>query len=133
MITSKLYQFFRWLDIVIIVLCAWLYFGDSRDTNSPTIFLGVELFLVAHAWWCFNFIDIYEDPDGRLYCYFRGTQMNIPADRTIGKIPLIVARVNYSYYRIGYISFRDEVARRRIKFFLIKSGDWHLLEDHEFA
>jgi hypothetical protein len=58
MITSKLYLFFRWLDIVIIVLFAWLYLADSRPDNSPTIFLGVELFFAAHAWWRFNFFMI---------------------------------------------------------------------------
>jgi hypothetical protein len=88
----------------------------------------IEAALVVFIWGLFNFVDLFREPDDCLCCYFRGSRLIIPAERRIGKLP-VVARDNSRHYTVGYISYRNEAGKRQLKFFILPKADWHLVEE----
>jgi len=130
MVTSKLYKFFGPLFLLGMVLVSVAFFskGSARSVWGYISYILIEAALVTFCWALINFVDLYREPDDCLYCYFRGSRLMIPPARHIGKLPA-VAFDNSRHYTIGYISFRDEAGKKKLKFFMLPKADWHLIEE----
>jgi hypothetical protein len=119
-ITSKLYIVLGLGYGAAIAVLVNGYFSEKQNATWTFLFIGIELILGAFLWATFNFVDIfYYVQDSRLECFFHGKLLRISSSRRVRKLP-VTARWGMIRYAVGYIVFKDESEKRKVKFFIVR-------------
>jgi len=115
--------------LVLIGLPIGFFYSDERQP------IGIDLFCIASMllcllffWGTLNCLDIYRLDGGELECFCYGKRINFNKINRIRKLPITVKSTPVRY-TVGYISFYNEMNRKKLKFFVIQANWWGLIAD----
>src|SRR5579859_2303435 len=128
-ITSRIYMLFALVCLIAVLALPIAFFQDSKDDRSVWLFIGVEILLALFSFLWVNCVDIYQETDDNLRCYFYGNRFEVPPGCRVRRVPFASVRSGLKFYSVGFISFRNETGNRRLKFFILADRDWHLIKE----
>jgi hypothetical protein len=124
-----MYWFFGAVVLFFMIFCPA---GLIPQGQAPFIYYAVafiELLLTAVMWCIFNFIDVYQGVDDKLYCYsIFGNQVNIPPTREIRSVPVAINWGTDMHWDTGYFSYRNATGKKRLKIFILRPENWGVIQ-----
>lgn len=118
----------------MLFVLPYRYFSSDPETRVTIWIMAPILVLLAAVcvlWW--SFVDIYQEADDQLRCYYFGRQVIFPGSTKIGSVPFLYARTGFRYYKGGYISYRNEAGQRRFRLFLASDENYALIKERGLA
>jgi hypothetical protein len=130
-ITSRINFVTGIIGLLLFLFVPVQFFWYALQSQPVWLIVALEAVFALYTWLFLNCVDIYQEADDSLRCYFYGRRFEVPASSRIGKIPFAVIHSGFKYYILGYLSFRTDVGKRRLKFFVVADRDWHLIKENE--
>lgn len=127
-ITSRTYITSSIILFAFLVFSVVAFFQEKQDRNGILIFIFVICLLLFCTISLLNFIDIFVTDDGKYLAGYFGKKMEVEKIIKIGKLPAFM-RIGAASYAIAWLSFTGATGKKKIKFFMIASNGWYLVED----
>jgi hypothetical protein len=127
-ITARVYLILSIVFLVVVVFGFVGFVQDKQSVDAILISILVGCLLIFFAIGFLNFVDIFITDDGKFLLEYFGKNLVVERIIKIGKLPAFM-RIGATSYTMAWLSFINTEGKKKIKFFMIASNGWYLVED----